>query len=104
MVTRRSALRLSLRRRIAAAACRQSCEVVRDADAALPDAAAIAQARIGAEALQPVGLWDGRYCRAAWLPREATAPAGYAFKGLRSLFGRLDEPLLSMEAVKRLPM
>jgi NAD+ diphosphatase len=70
--------------------------LVREADAALPDAEALAGIAIPAENLQPVGLWDGRYCRAAWLPPEATAPAGHAFKGLRSLFGRLDEPVLAV--------
>src|SRR5262249_45587977 len=33
---------------------------------------------------------------AAWLPAEMAPPAGHAFKGLRSLFGRLDETLLAV--------
>src|SRR6478609_7933810 len=69
--------------------------LVREPDAALPDSATLAAVRIGVESMQPVGLWEGRYCRAAWLPREAAPPDGHAFKGLRSLFGRLDEPMLA---------
>ena len=70
--------------------------LIRDADATLPDSSAFALVRMSAEATHPVGLWDGRYCRAAWLPRDATAPEGHAFKGLRSLFGRFDEPTLAV--------
>ncbi|HXS52336.1 MAG TPA: NAD(+) diphosphatase [Usitatibacter sp.] len=44
----------------------------------------------------PVGLYDGAYCEAAWLEKEAEPPAGYAFRGLRSLFGRVDEALLAV--------
>ena len=46
--------------------------------------------------IQPVGLWNGSYCRAAWVPRDTAAPAGYEFKGLRALFGRLDEATLAV--------
>jgi len=70
--------------------------LVREPDAALPDSATLAAVRIGVESMQPVGLWEGRYCRAVWLPREAAPPDGHAFKGLRSLFGRLDEPMLAV--------
>ena len=70
--------------------------LIRDADSALPDPATLAGVPMSAEATHPVGLWDGRYCRAAWLPRDAAAPEGHAFKGLRSLFGRFDEPTLAV--------
>jgi NAD+ diphosphatase len=43
-----------------------------------------------------VGRWDGVYCRAAWLPKETQAPEGHAFRGMRSLFGRVDEDTLSV--------
>jgi NAD+ diphosphatase len=46
--------------------------------------------------VHPVGLWNGAYCRAAWVPKDAAAPAGHAFKGMRGLFGRLDEPMLAV--------
>jgi NAD+ diphosphatase len=64
--------------------------------AGLPDAREIQRLGIATEAVHPVGLWNGSYCRAAWLPREATAPVGHAFKGLRALFGRFDEPMLAV--------
>ena len=70
--------------------------LVRDADGGLPDAPALDGVPIAEDAVHPVGLWDGRYCRAAWLARDAIAPAGHAFRGLRSLFGRLDEPMLAV--------
>src|SRR4051812_30221069 len=70
--------------------------LIREADAALPEAPALAGMPIAPEMMHPVGLWDGRYCRAAWLPRDAAPPAGHAFKTLRSLFGRLDEPMLAV--------
>ncbi|HUJ01834.1 MAG TPA: NAD(+) diphosphatase [Usitatibacter sp.] len=44
----------------------------------------------------PVGLYGGEYCEAAWLEKDALAPAGYAFRGLRSLFGKVDEALLAV--------
>ena len=70
--------------------------LVREADAGLADSPVVADLSIPAERLHPVGMWDGRYSRAAWVPRETAAPAGHAFKGLRSLFGRLDEPMLAV--------
>src|SRR5437868_10013616 len=70
--------------------------LIRDPDAALPEGTTVSELRIAPGSLHPVGLWDGRYCRAAWLPRDATPPAGHAFKGLRALFGRFDEPTLAV--------
>ncbi|HUP98329.1 MAG TPA: NAD(+) diphosphatase [Usitatibacter sp.] len=46
--------------------------------------------------VQPVGLWNGTYCRAAWVPKDTPPPAGHVFKGLRGLFGKLDEPTLAV--------
>ena len=70
--------------------------LVREADAALPDAAAMAPLSIDPASFQPVGLWNGVYCRAASVARETQPPAGHAFKGMRSLFGRFDEPMLAV--------
>jgi NAD+ diphosphatase len=70
--------------------------LIRSHDAALPEAGALEAVRIEADRLLPVGRWNGAYCRAAWLPKDAVAPEGYAFKGLRGLFGRLDEPALAV--------
>jgi NAD+ diphosphatase len=68
----------------------------READAALPGPDALARMAIEADRIHPVGVWNGAYCRAAWLPKEAVAPEGHAFKGLRVLFTRLDEPTLAV--------
>ena len=70
--------------------------LLRDADAALPDAQALARLPLEPGNLLPVGMWDGSYCRAAWVPREVAAPEGHVFKGLRGLFGRLDEATLAV--------
>jgi NAD+ diphosphatase len=70
--------------------------LVREGDLALPDRAACEALAIPAANLFPVGLMEKDYCRAAWLPAETKAPDGYAFKGLRSLFGRMDEATLAV--------
>jgi NAD+ diphosphatase len=44
----------------------------------------------------PVGLLRKEYCCTAWVPKEATPPAGHVFKGLRTLWGRLDEETLAV--------
>jgi NAD+ diphosphatase len=80
--------------------------LVREADLALPDAAVVqGLARDQDPAtprLQPVGLLDERYCQTGWVDDEALAPSGYGWRGLRSLFGELDEALLgvAMRAVQ----
>ena len=65
-------------------------------DGTVADAAALEGLPLEPTSLQPVGLWNGTYCRAAWVPKDVAAPAGHAFKGLRSLFGKLDEPTLAV--------
>src|SRR5687767_2433065 len=70
--------------------------LIRSHDAALPEAGVLAAVRIDDDRLLPVGRWNGAYCRAAWLPKDAVAPEGHAFKALRGLFGRLDEPALAV--------
>ncbi len=70
--------------------------LVRDEGLALPDAQVLDTLALDAAQVLPVGLLDGAYCRAAWVAREAAAPTGFAFRGLRSLFGRWDEPLLAV--------
>ena len=49
-----------------------------------------------AERLHPVGLWQQRYCQAAWADSADTAPAGHAWHPLRSLFGILDDGLVGL--------
>ena len=70
--------------------------LVREADLALPDADALQGLGLDAQRLLPVGLLDERYAQAGWVEDEALAPAGYGWRGLRSLFGELDESLLGV--------
>jgi NAD+ diphosphatase len=70
--------------------------LLRESDLTLPDAAALKQLDLPPENVFAVGLMDKEYCCAAWVPKDAAAPAGYMFKGLRSLFGRLDEVTLAV--------
>ena len=70
--------------------------LVREHDLALPDAAALKAIDVPPANVLPVGVFDKEYCCAAWVPRDAAAPEGYAFRGLRSLFGRLDEDTLAV--------
>jgi NAD+ diphosphatase len=72
--------------------------LVREADLALPDRAVVAGLALDPQALQPVGLLDGRYCQAGWVDDEASAPLGYIWRGLRSLFAELDETILGVAA------
>jgi NAD+ diphosphatase len=62
----------------------------------LPDDAACAALGLAADAFLPVGMLDDRYCRAAWVPEEAAAPAGFAFERLRSLFIAADESIAAV--------
>ena len=77
-------------------AFRRNQLLIRSDDAALPDAAALAGLAPEPANLHPVGLWNGRYCRATWVPAEAEPPAGHEFQGMRALFGRLDEATLAV--------
>jgi NAD+ diphosphatase len=43
-----------------------------------------------------LGWLDGRACLAIEVPAATPAPAGYAWQGLRALFGTLDEGLLAL--------
>jgi NAD+ diphosphatase len=70
--------------------------LVREADLALPDPAVVKTLDIGPSQLLPVGVHGKEYCAAAWVPRDTAPPAGFAFKGLRSLFAKLDEETLAV--------
>jgi NAD+ diphosphatase len=72
--------------------------LVREADLALPDRAVVAGLALDPQALQPVGLLDGRYCQAGWVEDESRIPEGYIWRGMRSLLPELDEPLLGVAA------
>ena len=70
--------------------------LVRASDAALPDADATARLGHDPAAEIPVGLWGKDYCRAIWVPRSAQPPEGYEFKGLRTLWTRVDDDFLAV--------
>src|SRR5829696_335221 len=70
--------------------------LVRESDAALPDAAGCEALRIDPAQLHPVGLLDSRYFRTGWVASGIQAPDGFAFTGLRRLWGKVDESLLAV--------
>lgn len=72
--------------------------LLRADDLALPDAQLAATVGEARERMHPVGLLGDRYCCAAWVEPHVAPPPGYAFSGLRRLFGTLDEQLLSVAA------
>jgi NAD+ diphosphatase len=67
-----------------------------DGSPALPDADTLAAVAFDATRAQPVGLWRERYYQAAWTDEEAEAPPGYAWRGLRSLFGVASDEWLGL--------
>ena len=70
--------------------------LVRGEDCELPDAAACAALGIAPESIHPVGVLGRDYFRAAFLPESVEALDGFAFTGLRRLWGRIDDPLLAL--------
>ena len=51
---------------------------------------------LSAEQFFPVGLLGAQYCQTAWLPAGSAAPPGFKFARLRSLYGAMDEALVSV--------
>ena len=72
--------------------------LVREDDLALPEPGVAEAIGITTSNVQPVGMLGDRYCQAAWIASEAQAPAGHAWRGLRSLFGAMDDDLLGVAA------
>ncbi len=70
--------------------------LIRESDLSLPDAAACAAMRLQNAHIHPVGMLGERYCRAAWVDKDAAPADGHTFKNLRALFGAMDEQLLSV--------
>lgn len=70
--------------------------LVREENLSLPQASVVSAAGADARNMQAVGEFGGRYCQATWVGGEAAAPEGYAWRGLRSLFGAMDENLLGV--------
>jgi len=70
--------------------------LLREADLSLPPAEVVAAAGLAAGMAHPLGLWRGQYCQAASAAHDAPPAPGYAYVGLRSLFGALDDELLGI--------
>ena len=70
--------------------------LLRESDGALPEAGVIEPLLEASAPIEPIGRWEARYFRATWVSPEVEAPAGHAFRGLRSLFGRLDDALVAI--------
>jgi NAD+ diphosphatase len=70
--------------------------LVRETDLALPDGPVCAALGVTSAQLLPVGMLGRRYCGTAWVMGDAAPAAGYAFIGLRRLFGAIDEEVLAV--------
>ena len=85
--------------------------LVNGSDLALPTAKALAQLGLQAAQFHPVGLLGDQYCQTTWIDKDnkgsaGSVPAvsglpdlsgtGLVFRKLRSLFGAMDEALLSI--------
>ena len=70
--------------------------LVCDEDLSLPGNEVLAAMDLHELLFQPIGLLEGRYCRASWLPRGVEPIDGFAFRKLRAMFGAMDEALLSV--------
>jgi NAD+ diphosphatase len=70
--------------------------LVRESDLTLPDATAVAQLELAPHQLQPVGLLAGHYCQAGWVERDALPAGGFGWRGLRSMFGAMEEDVLGL--------
>ena len=57
--------------------------------------------RLSPLGIQPIGRIDDAQCYVADLPEDSEAPQGMAFRGLRGIFGSLDEDMYAM-AIKAL--
>ena len=77
--------------------------LVGQSDLALPTTAMLAALGVQTPQFYPVGSLGDHYCQTAWVGQGGMAQAdvdahGLAFKKLRSLFGAMDESLLSVAA------
>jgi len=71
--------------------------LVREDDLSLPDSGmALTLHGVRSADLLPIGLWRGRYCGTTWVSPDQEALPGFAFVGLRALFGVMDESMLSL--------
>jgi NAD+ diphosphatase len=73
--------------------------LVQEADLALPSAQALAWLGLQAAQFHPVGLLGDLYCQTCWISTASVhdlSGTGLALRKLRSLFGVMDEGLLSV--------
>jgi NAD+ diphosphatase len=70
--------------------------LLRGTDLALPDPSVVKALDVPPAHILPVGIDNKEYCATAWVEGGAAAPDGHVFKGLRSLFGRVDEHMLAV--------
>lgn len=68
--------------------------LLRESDLALPGQAQLA--RLVAAEMHPVGMLAGRYCQATWCERDVAAPDGFVWRGLRTLFGEMEDEMVSL--------
>ena len=76
--------------------------LAREGDCGLPPAAAIDALGLEPGAFHPVGLLGERYCRAAFVAPGTAPPPGFAFTGLRNLFGNVDDRLVAVAGRARM--
>jgi NAD+ diphosphatase len=70
--------------------------LVEAAGVALPSSDLVHGLGLQAAQFFPVGMLGTQYCQTAWLPTGSAAPPGFRFRKFRSLFGAMDEALLSV--------
>ena len=68
--------------------------LLREADLALPGREELAQLVTGE--MHAVGLLGERYCQTTWCARDTPAPPGFAWRGLRSLFGVMEDSMVGL--------
>jgi len=72
--------------------------LLRNSIMGLPDPADLKVLPLTPDRIHPLGLWEGRYYQAAWLDQPLLPGEDYAYHGLRSLFGVLDDGFLGVAA------
>ncbi len=67
-------------------------------DLSLPSGMALRLLGLGDSLFQPLGLWEGKLCRATWIAPEDELPAGFGLRRLRSLFGEMPDDWVAVAA------
>lgn len=70
--------------------------LLRENDQAFPGIDVVGSMGLPPDQTHAVGLLESRYCQSTWCARDTPAPAGYAWHGLRSLFGVIDDGVLGV--------